>query len=173
MWIGATRCCRDNSIMNKRYMIELSHVISVARFWAHAVCLMISVGQSNASGVDMMTWVHLIRPQNFREEVANERRLVLLLCMPHNDAFHEQIQIIEELARLYANELKVMLTEESSLEAFKKDLSIVGTPTILFLKQGREIFRILGLADLDMLRRFVGKALGNHPGGSPSENIGG
>ncbi|MEE9912011.1 MAG: thioredoxin [Deltaproteobacteria bacterium] len=121
----------------------------------------------------MMKWVHLIRPQIFREEVANERRLVLLLCMPHNDAFHEQIQIIEELARLYANELKVMLTEESSLEAFKKDLAIVGTPTILFLKQGREIFRVLGLADLDMLRRFVGKALGNHPGGSPSENIGG
>ena len=119
-----------------------------------------------------MPWVHQIRPENFREEVATERRLILLLCMPHNDAFYEQIQTVEELARLYADELKVMLTEESSLEAFKKDLAVVGTPTILFLKQGREIFRILGLADLDLLRRFVEKALGNQPGSPSSANDG-
>lgn len=106
-----------------------------------------------------MSWIHLAQPQSFREEVAAEKKLVLLLCMPHDDAFQEQIRTVEELAGIYADELKVMLPEESSLEAFKKDLAVVGTPTILILKQGREIFRLLGLTDLKVLQRFVEKAL--------------
>lgn len=106
-----------------------------------------------------MPWIHLAQPQSFREELKTEKRLVLLLCMPHNDAFHEQIQTVEELASLYEDQLKVMLPEESSLDAFKKDLGVVGTPTIIILKQGREIFRILGLSDLHRLRRFVENAL--------------
>lgn len=106
-----------------------------------------------------MPRIHLTQPQSFREEVKTEKRLVLLLCMPHNDAFNEQIQTVEKLASLYKDELKVMLPEESSLDAFKKDMGVVGTPTIIILKQGREIFRILGLSDLHLLRRFVEKAL--------------
>lgn len=106
-----------------------------------------------------MPWIHLAQPQSFREEVATEKKLVLLLCMPHDDAFQEQMRTVEELAGMYAEELKVMLPEESSLEAFKKDLAVVGTPTILILKQGREIFRILGLTDLNVLQRSVEKAL--------------
>lgn len=109
--------------------------------------------------MDVMPWFHLTQPQRFREEVANEKRLVLLLCMPHDDSFYDQIGTIEKLAGIYADDLKIMLPEESSLEAFKKDLAVVGTPTILILNRGREIFRILGLTDMDVLQRFIDKAL--------------
>ena len=48
-----------------------------------------------------MPCIHLAQPQSFREEVATEKKLVLLLCMPHDDAFQEQIRTVEELAGMF------------------------------------------------------------------------
>jgi len=102
-----------------------------------------------------MSRVQLIRPQNFQQHVMAEKKIVLFLCMPRDDAFYHQMKIVEEIARLYSRELKVVLPEESFIDVFKEDYSIVGTPTFLVLKNGREVARSLGVADLDALKKLV------------------
>ena len=106
-----------------------------------------------------MSRVQLIRPQNFKEHVSTEKRMVLFLCMPRNDAFYHQMKVLEEIARLYAQELKVVLPEENFIDVFKEDFSIVGTPTFLVLKNGREVARSLGVADLDALKKLIDQCL--------------
>ncbi len=103
--------------------------------------------------------VHWIRPENYHDEIVAEKKTVLLLYMHRDDEFPAQLQIVEEIARIYQNELKVVLPEGDAIEAFKRDFSIAGTPTFLILKKGKELFRMLGLADLADVRKFVDKAL--------------
>ena len=103
----------------------------------------------------MKNSVCLIRPENFMEEVASEKKPVLLLCMPYDEEFHAQVKIIEDIAHRYQKALKVGLLEEAFLETFKKNLGIHGTPTFLIMVQGKEQNRMLGLADQDSLQDFI------------------
>lgn len=107
----------------------------------------------------MVSLIHQIRSENYIKEVANERKTVLLLCMTRDDEFHWQMQIVENIARRYLNKLKVVLLDEHSMEASKKDLGIAGTPTFLILKKGKEISRLLGMSDLALLRKFIDQAM--------------
>jgi hypothetical protein len=45
--------------------------------------------------------------------------------------------------------------EEGLLERFKKNYSVVGTPTFLLLVEGKERGRMLGLADQEMLTDLI------------------
>jgi thioredoxin-like negative regulator of GroEL len=110
--------------------------------------------------------VQRIRPENYHQEVVAEKKTVLLLCMPRDEEFPEQLEIVEEIARMYAGELKVVLPDEDSVEAFKKAFSMAGTPTFLILREGKEVFRMLGLADLAAARKFVDRVL-SEPGSKP------
>jgi len=103
----------------------------------------------------MMNSVCRIRPDNFLQEVASERRPVLLLCMPHGEAFPSQAKIIEDIATRYANNIKVGLLEEAYIETFKANLHIHGTPTYLLMVQGKEKNRIIGLTDMETLTTFI------------------
>ncbi|MBM4330846.1 MAG: hypothetical protein FJ117_06400 [Deltaproteobacteria bacterium] len=103
----------------------------------------------------MTTLVSLIRPENFAQEVIAERKPVLLLCMPRDDEFPQQVKVIEDIARKYSQELKVGLLEEEFIEAFKKNYSIIGTPTFLILVEGKERSRMLGLADQETLTDLI------------------
>ena len=102
-----------------------------------------------------MTSVHLIRSENFVQEVIAEKKPVLILCMPRNEEFPNQLKLMEEIARRYSQELKVSLLQEEFIEAFKKYFSFVGTPTFLILVEGKERDRMLGLADQETLTDFV------------------
>jgi len=104
---------------------------------------------------DMASLIQKIRPEDFLEEVASETRTVLLLCMPHDDAFPQQRRIIEEVAGMFREELKVVLAEESCIEVFKRDFHISGTPTFLILCRGIEMARILGVTDRESLIRII------------------
>ncbi|MBP7765432.1 MAG: hypothetical protein K4445_01430 [Deltaproteobacteria bacterium] len=119
-----------------------------------------------------MSRVHWIRPQNFEEDVTAEKKMVLLLCMPRDDAFDEQLRVVEEIALQYADQLKVVLPEESCLAAFREDYAIAGTPTFLALIKGREVGRILGLADRETLKKFVDQALQSGAGAPQEGNDG-
>ena len=109
----------------------------------------------------MSASIHIIYPENYREEVISEARIVLLLCMPHDDAFPQQRRIIEEIARRYSEALKVVLPDEAFIEVFKRDLHITGTPTILILNRGKEISRVLGITDDRSLNEIILEAIGN------------
>ena len=99
----------------------------------------------------MAPLIHKIRPENFRDEVVVEPRLVLLLCMPQDDEFPQQRKIVEEIAGLYREKLKVVLPEEVFLSTFIRDFKVTGTPTFLILRGGVEIARVLGVTDREPL----------------------
>jgi hypothetical protein len=88
-------------------------------------------------------------------EVIGEKKPVLLLCMPRDDEFPQQLKVIEDIATKYSQELKVGILDEGLLETFKKNYSVVGTPTFLLLVEGKERGRMLGLADHEMLRDLI------------------
>jgi hypothetical protein len=103
----------------------------------------------------METLVCLIRPDNFEREVVAEKKPVLLLCMPRDEEFPNQLKVLEDIATKYSQELKVGVLEEGLIEAFKKNYSVVGTPTFLMLVEGKERGRMLGLADQEMLTNLI------------------
>ena len=111
----------------------------------------------------MGSLIHTIRPETFRNEVISESKIVLLLCMPHDDAFPRQQRMLEEIAGIYGERIKVVLPEEAFIDVFKKNLNIVGTPTFLILKRGEEIARVWGETDreplIQILRDAVRKVL--------------
>ena len=96
-----------------------------------------------------------IRPENFQQEVAFETRLVLLLCMPRSESFPGQVKIIEDIAMNYPEEIKVGLIEEAYIDIFKGNLNIRGTPTFLLMDGGKEINRLIGLADRKALEALI------------------
>ncbi|MRR18013.1 MAG: hypothetical protein EG826_16315 [Deltaproteobacteria bacterium] len=109
--------------------------------------------KSNPS--DGVSFIHAIRPETYGDEVIGESKIVLLLCMPHDEAFPRQEKVLEEIAGIYRERIKVVLPEEAFLEVFKKNLHIVGTPTFLILKQGKEIARVWGESDRETLIQAV------------------
>jgi thioredoxin-like negative regulator of GroEL len=103
----------------------------------------------------MKTFIRVIRPQNFEQEVVLEKRPVLLLCMPRDDEFYKQMKILEAVAETHGQALKAGLLEDEFIERFRQDLGIRGTPTFLILVQGKEKARMLGLADQASLTDFI------------------
>jgi thioredoxin-like negative regulator of GroEL len=103
----------------------------------------------------MKTFVRVIRPENFKEEVVLEKRPVLLLCMPRDEEFYRQMEILEAVAQMHGQTLKAGLLEHEFIERFRQDLGIRGTPTYLLLVQGKEMGRMLGLADEESLTKFI------------------
>jgi thioredoxin-like negative regulator of GroEL len=106
----------------------------------------------------METLVSLIRPENFEREVIGEKKPVLLLCMPRDEEFPNQLKVIEAVARKYRMELRVGVLEEEFIEAFKKNYRVIGTPTFLLLVEGKERGRMLGLADYQMLTNLISQS---------------
>jgi hypothetical protein len=103
----------------------------------------------------MKTLICQIQPDNFDREVLAETKPLLILCMPQDDQFPEQLKIIEEIASRHNPELKVGLVQEEFIEVFKKNYEVIGTPTFLLLVEGKEKGRILGLADQEMLTGLI------------------
>ncbi|MRR17048.1 MAG: hypothetical protein EG826_11390 [Deltaproteobacteria bacterium] len=109
--------------------------------------------KSNPS--NRVSLIHTIRPETFEDEVMAESKIVLLLCMPHDEAFPRQQRVLEEIAGIYRERIKVVLPEEAFLEVFKNNLRVVGTPTFLILKRGREIARVWGESDRETLIQIL------------------
>lgn len=103
----------------------------------------------------MGTLIYLIGSENFEQEVIAERRPVLILCMPRDDEFPQQLKVIKDISTKYGQELKVGILDEGFIEAFKKNYGVVGTPTFLLLMEGKERARMLGLADHEMLTNLI------------------
>ncbi len=103
----------------------------------------------------MKSFVRVIHPRNFEQEVVSEKRPVLLLCMPRDEEFIKQMKVLEAVAEAHEDCLKVGLLEDDFIESFRQDLGIRGTPTFLILVQGKEKARMLGLADQASLTDFI------------------
>jgi hypothetical protein len=116
----------------------------------------------------METLIYPLHPENFKREVLEEERPVLVLCMPVDDRFPEQLKIVEGIAKSHNPGLKVGVIQEDFLEAFKNDYAVSGTPTFLLLIKGREKGRHLGLADPMELEALLEGRIEPFPSHSPA-----
>lgn len=105
--------------------------------------------------MDIKPEILSIGEDNFEAVVICEKRPVLLLCMPHDDQFNEQIKVVKETVSKYEGSLKVGLLDESFIGPFKKRYHVPGTPTYLILQEGKEKSRLLGLIDEQMLLALI------------------
>lgn len=103
----------------------------------------------------MYNLIHLIRPDNFAEEVLAAGKPVLLLCMPRSDDFLSQMRLMEDIAERHGSWLKVGLLVEAFTEYFKNKFDIPGTPTFLLFLREKEKNRMLGMADARTLEEFI------------------
>jgi hypothetical protein len=103
----------------------------------------------------MNNLIHLIRPDNFADEVLLVKKPVLLLCMPRSDDFLSQMNLMKHIAVTHSLWLKVGLLAEEFTESFKKKFNVPGTPTYLIFLEGKEKNRMLGLTDSLTLESFV------------------
>ena len=101
----------------------------------------------------------MIRPDNFIDEVLSAGKPVLLLCMPRDDDFPEQLKLMEDIAAHHRTWLKVGFLAEAFTEYFKNKFDIPGTPTFLIFLKGKEKNRMLGLADSRTLGSFIAETL--------------
>lgn len=96
-----------------------------------------------------------ISKTNFKREVVDEERPVLVLCMPVDYDFGDQVEMLKRISHLYGNNIKVGLLEEPFIDKFKHRYDVKGTPTFLILRNGLEQDRSLGLADEQMLLELI------------------
>jgi thioredoxin-like negative regulator of GroEL len=108
------------------------------------------------------TSIFSIGLENFENDVLEEDRAVLLLCMYRDTEFQRQIEIIEALHKIYAAKLKTCVLEEEFIEVFMERYSIKGTPTFLIFIRGRESARMLGHASSETLRDFISETLSSN-----------
>lgn len=98
---------------------------------------------------------------DFEKEVLQERKPVLILCMHRDPDFPGQIEVVERItAEVFGNRLKLLLLEEDSVEVFRKNYGVSGTPTFLIFSDGREMNRLLGQVDPRTLEEFLSRTLG-------------
>ncbi|MDD4241319.1 MAG: thioredoxin family protein [Smithellaceae bacterium] len=114
----------------------------------------------------MESWICSIRPDNFAQEVIWETKPLLIICLAQDDGFSRQLAVLREIAEKYEKVIKVGLLAQDSVEICKKKLKIIGTPTFLLMKEGREIDRILGVTDKEALTHLIERHLSR----SPSKN---
>ena len=97
----------------------------------------------------------IIRLDNFKSEVMEEKGPVFLACVRRDIEFKEQTEILENLSKRYGAVLKVCLLDEDFIMAFSEECEIERTPTFLIFDNGKEKNRMLGLADRETLEDFV------------------
>ena len=100
-----------------------------------------------------------IRPDNFEQEVIEEKAPVLLACILRDLEFMKQAEILDDLSKRCGDLLKICLPDEDSIRTFSEKCGIEGTPTFVILNNGKEVGRMLGLADNKTLPAFVLRTL--------------
>jgi len=104
--------------------------------------------------------------EDFEREVLKEKMPVLVLCMHQDPDLHGQIELVEHItAKTYGDRVKMCLLEEESVEVFRETYGVSGTPTFLIFTGGREMSRLLGQADPEILKEFLSQTLAGDKGG--------
>lgn len=102
--------------------------------------------------------IYLIREDNFEMTVMRAVNPVLILCMSYDDQHAKQVDMVSDAVSKYRWPLIIGLLDESFVGSFKKKYQVAGTPTFMIIKEGKEISRLLGLADEYMLAKMIQEA---------------
>ena len=67
--------------------------------------------------------------------------------------------MLARISERYRDSVEVCRLEEELINGFRQMYAIKGTPIFLLLQRGRELGRMLGLADVDRLQAFLDQHL--------------
>ena len=84
---------------------------------------------------------------------------VLLACLHPEADISSQAELLEQVSKLFGDQVKVCLLCEAFTGAFGQTYGIEGTPTYLLFKQNTEIDRVLGQVDLNTLTAYLSRTL--------------
>jgi len=94
--------------------------------------------------------------ENFVREVArSELPVVLDVWSPGCGPCQMMEPIIVDLATAYQGRVKVAEMNAAEAEKYTARLGVMGTPTVLFLRKGREVHRVVGFVGSRYLREVV------------------
>lgn len=94
--------------------------------------------------------------QNFAGEVArSELPVVLDVWSPGCSPCRMMEPIVMDLAREYQGRVKVAELNAAEASQSAARLGVMGTPTVLFLRNGREVHRVVGFVGARYLREVV------------------
>ena len=96
--------------------------------------------------------------ENYKEEISDEKKLVLLAYISKGCDYKDQMDVLKSLSESYAERLKVCLLDEN-LNGLFQSLDIDGSPTFILLHGGEKKGRTLGKADIETLTAFISEAL--------------
>ncbi|NLN38865.1 MAG: thioredoxin family protein [Smithella sp.] len=108
--------------------------------------------------------IEVVGEGNFQTALARQKQPVLVMCMPRDDRFEAQRDALTAVVGKYNSLLAAVVIDEQFIAAFKREYKVSGTPTFVLLEGGREIGRVLGLADESMLEKMIEEAYPS-PGG--------
>jgi hypothetical protein len=101
----------------------------------------------------------LVNSINYRVEVLEAVRPVLVVCTHSGPEIDDQLRLLEDVARRFGRRLKLCLVEDDFLESAKRHFQVRGTPTYLMMHSGVERGRLLGIAEATVLNDFVSQHL--------------
>ncbi len=84
-------------------------------------------------------------------------RAFLIACMLRNEAFHDQLDVIESAARDCDQVWTTFVISRELLDCFCKKFKVRGTPTFLLYWNGIELDRILGCTTRESLMEFINR----------------
>lgn len=110
--------------------------------------------------------VHVDDDNYIREVARSELPVVLDVWSPGCGPCRQLEPLIMDLAAAYQGRVKVAEMNAAEAMEFAARLGVMGTPTVLFLRGGREVHRVVGYVGSRYLRDAVEDALlGTRPGG--------
>jgi thioredoxin-like negative regulator of GroEL len=97
-----------------------------------------------------------VNDQNFLREVArSELPVVLDVWSPGCGPCQLMEPIVMDLATMYQGRIKVAEMNAAEAGEYTARLGVMGTPTVVFLKKGREVHRVTGFVGSRYLREVV------------------
>ncbi len=97
-----------------------------------------------------------VTPENFAEQVLNAPRLVIVnFSADQSNACKIQDPEIEAVSKEYQDRVTFARLDVTGREELTRRWNIEGVPTLVFFKNGNEIYRITGIVMRNRLRRQI------------------
>jgi hypothetical protein len=93
------------------------------------------------------------------KELKTSATPVLLACLHPDADIRSQVELLEQVSKLFEDQVKVCLLCEAFTGAFGQTYRIEGTPTYLLLKQNTVLDRVLGQVDLNTLTAYLSRTV--------------
>jgi thioredoxin 1 len=75
--------------------------------------------------------------------------------------------VVVDLATEYAGQVRVAELNAAEAQRYAARLGVMGTPTVIFLRRGREVHRVVGYVGLQYLREVVEAEFLGHVAATP------